>query len=141
MEGHALLHHSLGDGNFANMLSCYREFSVAQTRIELANARCEIDRVLRCCWLKKRPVYRQLPSDVARTIIKIPDEPLKLCRPSSYPMQLAIAIKQIANRISNASAPAILLDADVGRFGLTKALQSLIETHSICNAAACKGVD
>jgi hypothetical protein len=49
----ALLHHTLADGNFDNMLNCYREFTIAQARIEPATARNEIDRVLRTCWLQK----------------------------------------------------------------------------------------
>jgi TPP-dependent 2-oxoacid decarboxylase len=45
IEERALLHHTLGDGNFVNMLSSHRDFSAAQTRLEPANARWEIDRV------------------------------------------------------------------------------------------------
>jgi indolepyruvate decarboxylase len=131
MEGHALLHHTLGDGNFINMLNCHREFSVAQARIEPANARYEIDRVLRCCWLKKRPVYLQLPCDVAATIIEAGDESLDLCPPISDPMQLSIAIERIANRLADANAPTFLLDGDIGRFGLTQSLIKFIQTHSI----------
>src|ERR1700754_2201073 len=57
IQQRALLHHTLSDGNYENMLNCYREFTVAQARIEPANARQEIDRVLRTCWIEKRPVY------------------------------------------------------------------------------------
>ena len=53
LEEHALLHHTLADGNFGNMLACHREFTVAQTRIVPANACSEIDRVLRSCWIEK----------------------------------------------------------------------------------------
>ena len=75
IEERAFVHHTLGDGNFVNMLSSHRDFSVAQTRIEPANARWEIDRVLRSCWIEKRPVYLQLPSDVpAMTIEVVPSE-------------------------------------------------------------------
>ena len=78
LEEHALLHHTLADGNFGNMLACHREFTVAQTRIVPADACSEIDRVLRSCWIEKRPVYLQLPSDVAALTIEVPDEPLDL---------------------------------------------------------------
>ena len=44
IQQRALLHHTLSDGNYENMLNCYREFTVAQARIEPANARQEIDR-------------------------------------------------------------------------------------------------
>jgi TPP-dependent 2-oxoacid decarboxylase len=89
IEERALLHHTLGDGNFVNMLSSHRDFSVAQTRIEPANARREIDRVLRSCWIEKRPVYLQLPSDVPAMTIEVPEEPLQLTAPTSDPSVLA----------------------------------------------------
>jgi indolepyruvate decarboxylase len=127
----ALLHHTLGDGNFINMLSSRRDFSVAQTRIEPNNARWEIDRVLRSCWIEKRPVYLQLPSDVPAMTIEVPEEPLELTAPTSDPIQLALAIKRIATRMAEADLPAILLDADVARFALTKPIVRLIEAHSI----------
>jgi indolepyruvate decarboxylase len=52
MREGALLHHTMADGNFDNMLTCYREFTVAQARIEPPTAKDEIDRVLRTCWLE-----------------------------------------------------------------------------------------
>jgi indolepyruvate decarboxylase len=131
IEGRTLLHHTLGDGNFVNMLSSHRDFSVAQTRIEPANARWEIDRVLRSCWLEKRPVYLQLPSDVPALTIEAPEEPLQLAAPTSDPRQLVFAIERISTLIAEADAPAILLDADVARFGLTRPIVGLIQAHSI----------
>jgi indolepyruvate decarboxylase len=131
IEQHALLHHTLADGNFGNTLACHREFTVAQTRIVPANARAEIDRVLRSCWIEKRPVYLQLPSDVAALTIDVPDEPLDLAAPSSDPNQLALALRRIAIRMAEARAPTILLDADAGRFGLIEPVMALIGAHSI----------
>ena len=131
IEEHALLHHTLADGNFGNMLACHREFTVAQTRIVPANACSEIDRVLRSCWIEKRPVYLQLPSDVAALTIVAPDEPLDLAAPSSDPNQLALAIRRIATRMAEARAPTLLLDAELGRFDLTEPVIGLIQAHSI----------
>ena len=53
------------DDNFDNMVNYYREFTDAQARITPATTQEEIDRALRTCWLEKRPVYLQLPPDVA----------------------------------------------------------------------------
>jgi indolepyruvate decarboxylase len=113
------------------MLSSHRDFCVAQARVEPANARWEIDRVLRSCWLEKRPVYLQLPSDVPAITIEAPEEPLQLAAPTSDPTQLVLAIERIVTRISESNAPAILLDADVARFGLKKPIMRLVQAHSI----------
>jgi indolepyruvate decarboxylase len=63
--------------------------------------------------------------------IEVPEEPLQLANATSDPTQLVLAIERIAARIAEANLPAILLDADVARFGLTKPIVRLIEAHSI----------
>jgi indolepyruvate decarboxylase len=63
--------------------------------------------------------------------IEVPEEPLQLAAPTSDPTQLVLAIERITARIAEANLPAILLDADVARFGLTKPIVRLIEAHSI----------
>ena len=131
MQQRALLHHTLADGNYENMLNCYREFTVAQTRIEPTNARQEIDRVLRTCWIEKRPVYLQLPSDVAGVRTEPITAPLDLDFPASDPTQLARAISRVSDRISRASAPAFLLDADAERFDLAQLIVLLAEANGI----------
>jgi indolepyruvate decarboxylase len=131
MRERALLHHTMADGNFDNTLACFREFTVAQTRIDPPTARSEIDRVLRSCWLEKRPVYLQLPSDVAGVWIPPATEPLELDPPRSDPRQLRRAIRQISERFARAYRPAILLDADADRFGWTEILVALAEAQGV----------
>nr|WP_232785405.1 MULTISPECIES: thiamine pyrophosphate-binding protein [unclassified Serratia (in: enterobacteria)] len=48
MQSHALLHHSLADGNFDNVMNCFRQFTVAQALITPENAATEIPRVIAC---------------------------------------------------------------------------------------------
>jgi indolepyruvate decarboxylase len=131
MREGALLHHTLADGNYDNMLNCYREFTVAQARIEPANARQEIDRVLRTCWVEKRPVYLQLPSDVAGARTESITAPLDLDFPLSDKTQLGRAVAKISDRLSEASAPAFLLDVDTERFDLAQLVVLLAEANGI----------
>src|ERR1700748_3825813 len=127
----ALLHHTTADGNFDNMMNCYREFTVAQARIVPATAREEIDRVLRACWIEKRPVYLQLPSDVAGVLTAPITAPLHLDPAARDPKQFACAVSRISERLAQASRPAILLDADADRFGLTELIVMLAEANRI----------
>lgn len=131
MRERALLHHTMVDGNFDNTMTCYREFTVAQARIEPATARREIDRVLQTCWLERRPVYLQLPSDVAGLRTAPITRPLELNLPCSDPRQLARATAEIAQRLSRAQRPAILLDADAERFGFIDPIIALAEANNI----------
>src|SRR5215470_9814673 len=73
----------------------------------------------------------QLPSDVPAMTIEVPEEPLHLTAPTSDPTQLVLVIERIATRMAEADLPAILVDADVARFGLTNPITRLIEAHSI----------
>ena len=114
----SLLHHTAGDGNYDNMMACAREFSVAHTRLDPQNAVAEIDRCLRACILQKRPVYIQLPSDLAYTRIETPDAPIAIewksdCRMLDEFMGAAM------QRIDASTNFALLVDADVARFGQT----------------------
>jgi indolepyruvate decarboxylase len=127
----ALLHHTMADGNFDNTLSCYREFTAAQARIEPASARDEIDRVLRTCWLEKRPVYLQFPSDAVAINTAPIAKPLDQTPPASDSEQLARAVSRISGRLLQSSSPAILLDADAVRFGLMEKIIRFAEANAL----------
>ncbi len=131
IEQRALLHHTMADGNYTNMLNCYKEFTVAQARLTPSNARCEIDRVLRACWIEKRPVYLQLPSDVSGVITRPPAQPLDLDPALSDPKQLGCAISHVSKRLAKAKAPAILIDADAARYDLVELIVLVAEANKI----------
>ena len=114
----SLLHHTAGDGNYDNLMACGREFSVAQARIDPQNAMAEIDRCLRTCMLQKKPVYIQLPSDLAYTRIETPDTPIAIEWRSDGRM-LDDFVGAALQRIDASANFAVLVDADVARFGQT----------------------
>lgn len=131
INSRALLHHTLADGAYGNIGRCMAEFTVAQARITPANAVTEIDRVLKACWQERRPVHLQLPSDITHLSIETPDEPLVLADPASDPGQLERATARICAALQEASHPAILIDADAGRFGVADIIQELSEKCAI----------
>lgn len=79
----AVLHHTLGNGDFTVFMRMFREISVAQTSLVPENAAEEIDRVLRECIIKRRPVYIGIPSDVALKTITVDMKPLDTTPPSN----------------------------------------------------------
>jgi pyruvate decarboxylase len=61
----AILHHSLGDGNFRVFADMYAKITVAQANLIDASTAAEtIDTVLRECRLQSRPVYIELPTNM-----------------------------------------------------------------------------
>lgn len=131
VEQGALLHHTLVDGNYQNILNCMKEFSVAQTRITPANAAAEIDRVLRQCWIERRPVYIQLPSDITHVKIDVDGRTLDLSKPKSDPEVLAHVVQLLSEQISQAKNPALLIDHDAHTFQVTTLLGQLAEKCGI----------
>lgn len=126
-----LVHHTLVDGNYDNIMNCMKEFTVAQTRLTPANAAFEIDRVLRQCFLDRRPVHIQLPSDITHVKIEVTDRALDLSYPAVEPELLHSAVAKLCEVIGSAKSPALLIDNEASVFGVTSLLNDLSQKCSI----------
>jgi indolepyruvate decarboxylase len=67
----------------------------------------------------------ELPSDIAYLEIEVPTSPLVLAHVPSDPERLRSCVAAIARRLSAATSPAILVDADADRFGVAPDLMTL----------------
>jgi indolepyruvate decarboxylase len=121
------MHHTMADGSWDHFLRAYAPVTVAQVRITPRNAATEIDRLILTAWREKLPVYMELPSDIAYLDIEVPADPLVLAEAPSDPERLRSCIAAIAERLSAAKSPAILVDADADRFGVASRLMELAE--------------
>src|SRR5262249_35086717 len=121
------MHHTMADGTWDQFLGAYAQVTTAQARLTPRNAVTEIDRLLLTAWREKLPVYMELPSDIAYLDIEVPAGPLTLAEPPSDPERLRSCIAAIAGRLSTATSPAILVDADADRFGVASELMWLAE--------------
>jgi len=138
----ALLHHTLVDGDYDNIGRCVAEFTVAQTRLTPANAVIEIDRLLQCCWLERRPVHLQLPSDITHLMIEVPTQPLCLMEPTSDPLQLERVLSSVQAQWRPENNPVFLLDNDAVRFGVIDYIRRIAEKMAIPYAVlpSAKGI-
>ncbi|MEU7768640.1 alpha-keto acid decarboxylase family protein [Nocardia sp. NPDC049190] len=127
MDAGQKVHHTVGDGDFTHAATCAHEYTVAQSWLSRDNAASEIDRMLRLCWLFKRPVQLMLPADVAYQQIDAPTEPLVLPEPSSEPHELARFKNEASERLRAAHTPAVLVGHEVDRYGLAAQLRELVE--------------
>ena len=119
------MHHTMADGTWDHFLDAYAQVTVARARLTPRNAATEIDRLILTAWREKLPVYMELPSDIAYLEIEVPVDPLVLAEPPSDPERLRSCIAAIAGRLSAATSPAILVDADADRFGVAPELMEL----------------
>ncbi|GCE90180.1 pyruvate decarboxylase [Komagataeibacter diospyri] len=129
----ALVHHTLADGDYDNVMACYRQFTVASTRLQPATAVAETDRVLHAVQTLKRPVYIQFPSDICYVGIDVP--PLPSAIVVSDPDLLAQATGWVVQRIAQARQPVVLVDAMVRQYGLHDLVLRLCTQHGIPYAA------
>ncbi|MEG7843216.1 alpha-keto acid decarboxylase family protein [Bacillus mobilis] len=127
MENGALVHHTLGDGKFDHFSNMYREITVAQAKLTPEHAVEEIDRVLRACWIEKRPVHIQLPIDVYNKPINKPTEPILHKPVVSNKDALDKMLLHTTSKISSAKKPVILADFEVARFHAEEYLHQFVE--------------
>lgn len=118
MKNHQLLHHTLGDGNFDNVMNCFKQFTVAQALITPENAAQEIPRVISRAWIEKKPVYLQLPSDICDVEIEITAAAAAPQLPASDKYNVQLAAMALLTKIKRAQRPIMLVDQMVDRYQL-----------------------
>jgi len=127
----ALLHHTLGNGDFKIYMKMYEGITVAQTSLNQENAKSEIDRVLRECYIKARPVYISLPVDVRCKEIEVVEDlsndPLDLSYPENPREVEDAALIQIIEEIHKSKRTIILADVGTSRYSTTKELLDFVE--------------
>ena len=119
------MHHTMADGSFDHFLNAYAQVTAAHARLTPRNAATEIDRLILTAWREKLPVYMELPSDIAYLDIEVPADPLVLADPPSDPERLRSCVAAMAEKLSAARSPAVLVDADADRFHVAPDLMAL----------------
>jgi indolepyruvate decarboxylase len=137
VERGLLLHHTLEEGSHREFYRAFAQVTAAQAQLTPANAASEIDRMIRTAWTTKRPVYLELPSDIAYLQIEVPEAPLKLVSPPSDSERLKACTEAILERLSKAKSPALLLDLEADRFHAIGPIKDFAEKAQIPVATLC----
>ncbi|KAJ5249288.1 indole-3-pyruvate decarboxylase [Penicillium chermesinum] len=114
----AMLHHTLGNGDFDVFARIAKELSIAQANLmDPVTAPDEIDRVLRACYIHSRPVYIQLPADIVQKPVdaKLLDSPIDIETPKSDDEKEGVVADRILKKLYAAKKPILLVDAGAGR--------------------------
>jgi pyruvate decarboxylase len=125
-----LLHHTLGNGDFnvfANMssqISC--DVAKLNKPAEIAD---QIDHALRECWIRSRPVYIMLPTDMAEKKIEGArlDTPIDLTEPKNEPEREDYVVDVVLKYLHAAKSPIILVDACAIRHRVLNEVHDLLE--------------
>jgi indolepyruvate decarboxylase len=121
------MHHTMGDGTWDRFLGAMAQVTAGQARLTPSNAVAEIDRLILTAWREKLPVYMELPSDISYLDIEVPAAPLVFAQSASDPERLKSCAAAIADHLSHAKSPAILVDRDVDQYGVATEVMGLAE--------------
>jgi pyruvate decarboxylase len=120
----ALLHHSLGNGDFQVFTKMSSMITVASVHLTHERAIEEIDHVIQTAYLRKRPGYIAFPLDLMKKEVELPDslinKPLDFSIPRNPPEVQEIVLEKILELIKDAKRPAIVVDGCVLRHHLEK---------------------
>ncbi|KAL0467781.1 pyruvate decarboxylase [Neurospora intermedia] len=125
-----LLHHTLGNGDFnvfANMsenISC----DVAKL-VKPSEIAYQIDHAIRECWIRSRPVYIWLPTDMVKKKIEGArlDTGIDLSEPENDPDREDYVVDVILRYLHGAKNPVVLVDACAIRHRVTEEVKRFIE--------------
>ncbi len=136
-EKNPLLHHKVRE--FDTQFKVFKHLTAAATVLgDPQTAFQEIDRVLHSALRFKRPVYIELPRDMAGVAGSPHHRPREL-HEASNPRTLRAALDEAVAWINAAKKPVILADVEVHRFGLQGALLKLAQATGIPVAATLLG--
>ncbi|KAI5299759.1 Pyruvate decarboxylase 1 [Ascosphaera atra] len=125
-----LLHHTLGNGDFTvfqkmnESISCY-----AANLNDPHKAAIQIDTAIRECWIKSRPVYLSVPTDM----VKKPLDgsrlrtPLDLSIPKNDEQAEEYVVDVVLRYLKNAKNPVILVDACAIRHKVLEEVHDLVK--------------
>ena len=132
VENKALVHHSLGNGEFDIFYEMFSKVTYDQAIITERYARRQIDDILYKCYVEKLPVYIELCSDLAKMEIEIEDNPItnKLI-PTSRKEVLQQFIKDVEDILRNSANQMIIADYEVLRYNLTDKVNKLVEKAKV----------
>ncbi|OQU97035.1 Thiamine pyrophosphate enzyme, TPP binding domain-containing protein [Cladophialophora immunda] len=124
----ALIHHTLNDGEYNTFARMQAHITVAQAFLVDSRTACEeIDRVLRQCLLRSRPVYISIPVDMVP--VKVSIERLEsriVLDDAALPKDSNIVLSMVRELMYKCTQPAILVDGESRAFGALQEIETLV---------------
>jgi indolepyruvate decarboxylase len=128
-EGRALVHHTLGNGEF-DLFSRMAEAVVCASAIMTPhNAASETERLIAAALYHRRPVYMAFPSDVANSPVLVGAPSLSL--PLSDPESLAAATDAVTAALNTAGRACVLPGVLLRRVGLQGAAAAFVDASGL----------
>lgn len=126
------VHHTLGNGDFNVFYRMSQSINCAHTILTPENCVIEVERLINCALVERRPVYIGIPADYAVMSIKI-DMPsyLSINYPQSNQHNLEAAVDAILAKLADSKKSAVLAGILIKRFAVTDKVQSFIDKSNL----------
>jgi indolepyruvate decarboxylase len=128
-EGRALVHHTLGNGEFDLFSKMAEPIVCASAIMTPQNAVSETERLIAEALYHRRPVYMAFPSDVAD--MPVLGAAQSLDSPSSDPESLAAATEAVTAALDNAGQACVLPGVLLRRLGLQGAAAAFVDASGL----------
>lgn len=125
-----LLHHTLGNGDFNVFSNMSAQISCDVARLNKpAEIADQIDHALHECYLKSRPVYIMLPTDMVEAKIEGArlDSPIDIAEPVNDQEKEDYVVGEVVKLLRAAKNPIILVDACAIRHRVVDEVHDLLE--------------
>ncbi|GFF37102.1 pyruvate decarboxylase [Aspergillus udagawae] len=137
-----LLHHTLGNGDYNVFARMNAGISTTVGRLnDTHEVATLIDNAIRECWIRSRPVYITLPTDMVNK--KIEGErlktPIDLSLPSNDPEKEDYVVDVVLKYLHAAQRPVILVDACAIRHKVLEEVHDLMEVSGLPTFVAPMG--
>ncbi|MEQ1794722.1 MAG: thiamine pyrophosphate-binding protein [Nitrospira sp.] len=132
------MHHMVRD--FSTQREVFERMTVAAVALDdPLTAEREMDRAFAALLRYRRPIYIEIPRDMVHMPLHSSGKPVCIEDEPSDPAALTEAIGEVRTMLASAHRPAILVGAEVGRFGLHDDLARLVERLNIPIASTLLG--
>ena len=132
------LHHMVRD--FSTQREVFERMTVAAVTLgDPLTAEREMDQAFAALLRYRRPIYLEIPRDMVHAPLAGGSKPICLEDDTSDPAALEEALGEVRTMLASAKRPAMLVGAEVGRFGLQDALARLVERLHIPIASTLLG--
>jgi indolepyruvate decarboxylase len=128
-EGRALVHHTLGNGEFDLFHRMAEPIVCASAIMTPQNAASETERLIAAALYHRRPVYMAFPSDVANTPVL--GGASSVSAPTSDPGSLAAATDAVTAALNNAGQACVLPGVLLRRLGLQAAAAAFVDASGL----------
>lgn len=125
-----LVHHTLGDGDFLRFERIHEEVSAAIAHLSAENALSEIDRVLTVAMTEKRPVYINLPIDIAEMKASAPTTPLNHTTDQLTTVESAILTK-VEDALKQSKNPVVIAGHEILSYHIENQLEQFIQKFNL----------